>query len=264
LSPDPELVCKEVSIAAAMGGAGSTVGTSDCTDGASARVVATRGDMSSEAEATPPASASAALVTPRTSYAAMMTDDESIEVGQYTWLGRILVLRTPLGNFYIGPHWYCSLIMLSFILGVGFVYVVSVASHHSIWHLAGGILVTFLSTLTFLQCALTDPGVVRLKQGLEEGEQTVQVCAGGEQGSSRRFGRRCAQCNVVQERGTSHCDFCQVCVAGHDHHCPWMGKCIGRSNARAFYTFIAVSMSSLAYIFVVTVMSGPPAPRGKF
>ncbi|CAK0798967.1 unnamed protein product [Prorocentrum cordatum] len=34
-----------------------------------------------------------------------------------SWLGRILVLRVPGGLIYIGPHWYCSVVMLSFIPG---------------------------------------------------------------------------------------------------------------------------------------------------
>merc|ERR1719401_565766 len=70
--------------------------------------------------------------------------------------------------------------------------------------------------------------------------------------------RHCEKCNVVQPRGCYHCEFCQVCVIGFDHHCPWMGKCIGKDNLCAFYTFIVVSMTSLGYIFALTVVSSVP------
>merc|ERR1712196_153147 len=158
----------------------------------------------------------------------------------------ILVWHVPGGKIYIGPHWYCSVIMLSFILGVGSYYSSS-AAQAGLLQLLGGVVVTSLSTITFLRCALANPGVLRAKaRAVEDGA----------------MGRRCEACNVVQPRGCSHCDFCQACVEGFDHHCPWMGKCIGRQNLCAFYTFICVSFSSLGYIFVCTILQTVPSSAG--
>lgn len=33
---------------------------------------------------------------------------------------------------------------------------------------------------------------------------------------------------------TFHCHECEICVQGYDHHCPWIGKCIGKGNFRVF------------------------------
>ena len=37
----------------------------------------------------------------------------------------------------------------------------------------------------------------------------------------------CIVCNLEQPLRTKHCRVCQKCVATYDHHCPWVGNCIG-------------------------------------
>lgn len=204
-------------------------------------------------------------------YASLTREDGAegdVLVWQWRWLGRILAFRLPCGVVYIGPHWYCSIFMLSFILGVGGFYCSSAATQRGPWPLLGGIVVTTLSTWTFLRCALANPGVLKAQtSGVPDAEEALDgscLAGGGSAVASRQrraaltTGQRCHTCNLVQPRGCSHCDFCQVCIEGFDHHCPWMGKCIGKSNLCAFYTFICVSMSSLAYIFMLTVMAASP------
>ena len=60
---------------------------------------------------------------------------------------------------------------------------------------------------------------------------------------------KCSQCNIITPKsfGLHHCDICNVCVMGYDHHCPWTGKCIGKYNIVFFYCFL---FSLLAYIFM--------------
>lgn len=40
----------------------------------------------------------------------------------------------------------------------------------------------------------------------------------------------CQTCCVVRPVGASHCSCCDACVAGFDHHCFWLGCCIGERN----------------------------------
>jgi hypothetical protein len=34
----------------------------------------------------------------------------------------------------------------------------------------------------------------------------------------------CNVCCTLKRDSPYHCDSCNVCIYGHDHHCPWVGK----------------------------------------
>jgi hypothetical protein len=65
-----------------------------------------------------------------------------------------------------------------------------------------------------------------------------------------RLWRWCDFCNGFQPPDGAHCPQCNVCVAGYDHHCVWMGTCIGKKNYRHFVKF---NMSWLWYSFYAFV-----------
>ena len=42
---------------------------------------------------------------------------------------------------------------------------------------------------------------------------------------------------TAKPRGAHHCRTCRKCVAGMDHHCPFIGNCVGDGNTRHFLLF---------------------------
>jgi palmitoyltransferase len=42
-----------------------------------------------------------------------------------------------------------------------------------------------------------------------------------------------------------HCKECNKCVSLHDHHCPWLGNCIGARNRVAFYWYLVAQSGEL-------------------
>ncbi|KAG0560666.1 hypothetical protein KC19_9G003500 [Ceratodon purpureus] len=49
---------------------------------------------------------------------------------------------------------------------------------------------------------------------------------------------RCPYCGHWQPLRTKHCHDCDKCVLRFDHHCVWLGTCVGQSNHRKFWWYI--------------------------
>ncbi|XP_010792022.1 palmitoyltransferase ZDHHC18a isoform X1 [Notothenia coriiceps] len=125
----------------------------------------------------------------------------------------------------------------------------------------GGALFVFV-VFSLLRTSFTDPGILPRATPDEAADIEKQIDTSGS--STYRPPPRtkeilinqqvvklkyCFTCKMFRPPRTSHCSLCDNCVERFDHHCPWVGNCVGKRNYRFFYSFI-ISLSFLtSFIF---------------
>lgn len=67
----------------------------------------------------------------------------------------------------------------------------------------------------------------------------------------------CVQCCIYRPIRTIHCRICNHCVEQYDHHCPWLGVCVGKYNYIYFVWFIgSLSLISVYSTIISLVIMG--------
>lgn len=82
-------------------------------------------------------------------------------------------------------------------------------------------------------------GIQKRRGCIEESEELLQLQP-----------RWCKRCHLYQPLRTKHCHDCGRCVRTHDHHCPWIGSCVGEGNRVLFLWFLVFQCTELGVFFV--------------
>ena len=61
----------------------------------------------------------------------------------------------------------------------------------------------------------------------------------------------CDTCYLIRPLRSTHCGVCDNCVIKFDHHCPWIGTCVGARNYP--YFFIYLCLLNILQIFTAVV-----------
>ena len=63
----------------------------------------------------------------------------------------------------------------------------------------------------------------------------------------------CPMCLVKNKFRSKHCLICQICVDEFDHHCFWVGNCIGKNNYTLFFIFLIFILANTLYNIGVNI-----------
>ena len=63
----------------------------------------------------------------------------------------------------------------------------------------------------------------------------------------------CPYCLVKKTYRSLHCLICQICVDEFDHHCFWVGNCIGKKNYTLFFIFLVYILFNTLFNVVTNI-----------
>ncbi|KAB2608455.1 protein S-acyltransferase 1 [Pyrus ussuriensis x Pyrus communis] len=174
-------------------------------------------------------------------------------------------------------HDAASLFLTSFLIGCPaltfcirmFVKMRRQDGHYDYSVLAGGIILTVLDFTFLYLTSGRDPGIIPRNARPQESDEsydgsTPSMEWDNNKASSLRIPRIkdvtvnghtvkvkfCDTCSLYRPPRASHCSICNNCVQKFDHHCPWVGQCIGLRNYPFFILFISSSTLLCIYVFV--------------
>ncbi len=159
----------------------------------------------------------------------------------------LILLRDRFGQpiLVIGPHWYVSMIGFSLIALVGFLIIVPLWSALGTMSRIGFAFFLGFALAMYIVIFVSNPGII---------PQKVSRSIADDAESKHDYS--CLKCWAPKTKKAQHCEDCDVCIEEHDHHCVWVGKCVGGRNLMLFYVFVGSIPVFFIFTMFVSILVG--------
>ncbi|RVW38853.1 putative protein S-acyltransferase 6 [Vitis vinifera] len=120
--------------------------------------------------------------------------------------------------------------------------------NHSTLIITFSLILTSVVLGNMILVSTMDPGIIpRNEQACVEEVDTTKKCV-KVNGVELKL-KYCRICKIFRPPRSCHCAVCDNCVEKFDHHCPWIGQCVGLRNYRFYLMFMASALCFCIYLF---------------
>ena len=135
----------------------------------------------------------------------------------------ITVDKNGVPNITIGNNWILFTIFNLFITA-GFLFLfIGYYRYIPLYLFISGIVIYLIFILIYTKLFITNPGFAENKEKKED--EIYLYC-------------NLCDIHVNKKSKTVHCSKCGMCIEEFNHHCDWIGKCIGKNNLYEFYFLV--------------------------
>ena len=142
--------------------------------------------------------------------------------------------------FLIGPDYsyFISMLIMNLIFFIFFNYLLLTLTKLLVGII--GVILNIIQLFFFIIASIKNPG-------LPKKEIQNEVLLNTEPDKYKR----CKSCLFIVEKNKKyvHCNVCQICCEGYDHHCPWTSKCVGKGNI--FYFNTTLTLVSIIFFYLI-------------
>ena len=153
----------------------------------------------------------------------------------------------------IGPHWPFTICVMLFMDAIIFFYFHFLKNllQNTIYKI--GMFISIIQIFSYILIFILNPGIPQKELWIENYFKNRNSNSVNDISESYRI---CNICKIVRRNSdnTHHCDECNICIKGVDHHCSWISKCISVKNKKLYYLFLLSTFSLLIY-FILALFS---------